>query len=825
MRPRQHLAQFTLGALLWLATSNIGAAAAATSNHWAFQPLTPQPIPSVKDGSRVRNPVDAFVLARLEAAGLHLSSSAAPPALLRRLTFDLTGLPPTAEQIAAPTLTLPNPQTLTQARGESGKVGKWESELRTIERLLASPQFGERWARWWLDAAGYVDALNLDDDPENPKVPADKWRYRDYVVASLNADKPFDRFLLEQLAGDELTDWRNAPAFTDEMRTLLIATGFLRTAPDTTDIDELNTPDVHHTVLQETAENVAANLLGVTFHCARCHDHKYEPLTQRDYFSFLAHFAPAFNPQAWLRPKDRVLTDLPKSAQPAHAQQLAALDAEVKVLKQQQQTLRDRYRDQLLEARLPRVPAELRAEAKVAARTPFEKRSEEHRRLVGRFERLLRVTTDEVRAALTPTDKAEWERLDQAIATVNARRPVPPQIHAVFDTAKPTPVHILRRGEFDQPAETVEPALPVVLRPPPRPVGRDSVEPSNKRSEASAARISGGTPPSQESRTARASAVGKWSSTESHPTGATSGRRLALAQQLTAPDSPAATLVARVLMNRVWQQLFGRGLVETPANLGVSGAHPTHPELLDWLAAEFIRNGWQLKPMIRLLVTSSTYQQSSSAAADPALAARAQRADPANDLLWHQRLRRLESEMLRDSLLAVSGQLELRAGGPPVPTAMQPDGTFVLATNKLAHPQDAFRRSLYVQQRRTYHLSFLAAFDQPLLMTGCLRRTAQASVGQALTLLNDRFVLDCAAALARRVCAARPDTAARIELAFNLALGRPPSAEETRWCQALAEREGVRLLTSGTNLPAARDAALAHVCHTLLNTSEFLALP
>jgi len=767
MRPRQQLARSILLALLWLTGWVEITAAPASTNHWAFQPLIPQPVPTIKAGSRVRNPVDAFVLARLEATGLTLSPAAPSPALLRRLSFDLTGLPPTAEQIQLPA----------------------SSIQHRIEELLASPQFGERWARWWLDAAGYVDTVTLDNDPDNLKVAHDKWRYRDYVIASFNEDKPFDQFLREQLAGDALSDWRDVELLGEPARTQLIATGFLRAAPDETEIDESNTPDVHHALVQETTEIVAANLLGLTFNCARCHDHKYEPVTQRDYFSFLAHFAPAFNPQAWLRPKDRVLADVPKSARPALAQQNIALDAEVNALKQEQQAIRDRYRDEILEARLPRVPEAIRAEAKLAARTPFEKRTEDQRRLVGRFERLLRVSLEEAKAALRPADKAEWERLDQKIAAVNARRPQPPQIHVVFDSDKPAAVHILRRGEFDQPAEPVQPALPVVLR------------------------AGGFQPPSLSPAT-----------TASRQHELATSPRLALAQKLTTPDSRAAALVARVLMNRVWQQLFGRGLVATSANLGVSGARPTHPELLDWLAGEFIRNGWRLKPLIRLIVTSSTYQQSSSAA-ESALAVRARQVDPANDLLWHQRLRRLESEMVRDALLATSGELDERIGGLPVLTEVRPDGTVGVAANKLARPEDAFRRSLYLLQRRTYHPSLLAAFDQPLLNANCVQRTTSATVGQSLALLNNGFVTDRASALARRVCAAQPDTVSRIDLAFRLALARPPNADETRWCHDLAEREGVRLLTTGTNLQAAREAALARVCHTLLNTSEFLCIP
>lgn len=773
MRPRQHLVRCILLALLWLAGRVEVAAAPATTNHWAFQPLAPQQVPAVSNSARVRNAVDAFVLARLEAAGLTFSPAAPSPALLRRLSFDLTGLPPTPEQVGQPAA----------------------SSQHRIDELLASPQFGERWGRWWLDAVGYVDTVTLDNDPDNMKLARDKWRYRDYVITALNENKPFDQFLREQLAGDALSGWRDVEVLGESARAQLIATGFLRAAPDETEIDESNTPDVHHALLQETAEIVAANLLGLTFNCARCHDHKYEPVTQRDYFSFLAHFAPAFNPQAWLRPKDRVLTDVPKSARPALERQNAALDAEVNALKQEQQVIRDRYRDQLLEMRLPRVPEAIRAEAKLAAHTPFEKRTEEQRRLVGRFERLLRVTAEEVRAALTPTDKAEWERLDKEIAAVNARRPQPPQIHVVFDTDKPAAVHVLRRGEFDKPAAPVEPALPVVLR------AGDLQSPS-------------------------VILAANQTATASRRHEPATSPRLVLAQQLTAPDSPAAALVARVLMNRVWQQLFGRGLVATTANLGVSGARSTHPELLDWLAGEFIRNGWQLKPMIRLIVTSSTYhQQSSSVATDPALAARSQQADPANDLLWHQRLRRLESEMVRDALLATSGELDDRIGGPPVLTAVRPDGTVGVATNKLTSPADAFRRSLYLLQRRTYHPSLLAAFDQPLLNANCVQRTTSATVSQSLALLNDGFVTDRASALARRVCAARLDTASRVDLAFRLVLARPPGAEETRWCHALAEREGVRLLTSGATLESAREAALARVCHTLLNTSEFLCIP
>ncbi len=784
MRLRQQLV--ALCGLLGCLATVASAAATAGTNHWAFQPLASPPPPKVRDIARVTNPVDLFVLARLEAAGLRLSPPAPPPALLRRLAFDLTGLPPVLGKLGLPGMDRQLP--IADA----------------IEQLLASPQFGERWGRWWLDAVGYVDVMGIDNDATIIKLGEGKWRYRDYVVQSFNADKPFDRFLPEQLAGDELVDWRSASELTDEMRTLLVATGFLRVAADDTDEPELNTPAIRHAHLQQTAEVIAGNLLGLTLNCARCHDHKYEPISQADYYGFVSHFAPALNPAAWVTPKDRVLADVPKPVKADYDRQNAELDKEVEAFKQQQQTIRDRYRDAILETRLPQVPSGIRDEAKTAARTLFEKRTEEQRRLVGRFERLLRVTTDEVKAALTPQDKTEWDRFDREIASVNARRQTPPQIHAVYDTGKPTPVHILRRGEVDKPAEEVMPALPALLRSHLKPVGRDSVEPHSERSEASAASIS---PGRQASR----------------PDGPTSGRRLALAQQLTAPGSPASALVARVFVNRVWQQLFDRGLVETSENLGVSGARPSHPELLDWLAGEFIRNGWRLKPLLRLILSSSTYQQAS--ATETQLVTRAQSADPGNSLLWHQRLRRLDSEMVRDSLLLVSGRLNLKPGGPPILTTNLLDGAIVINESLLQHPEEKSRRSLYLLQRRNYHPSLLATFDQPSLPGNCLRRQTSAVVSQPLTMLNDDFVLEQASRLAQRVCREQPDTESRIGSAFRIALSRQPTPMESKWCREAVESEGVRRLLAGDAMETARSGALAHLCHTLLNTSEFLSIP
>ena len=605
-----------------------GAARADGPDHWAFRRLDRPSWPAGRESARTRTPVDAFVLARLEAHGLTFAPDAGRHALIRRATFDLLGLPPAPEEV---TSFVHDPRP--------------DAYERLLDRLLASPHFGERWGRHWLDNAGHTDVTGGDNDAGIIKLGENRWRYRDYVVRCFNEDRPFDRFLTEQLAGDELADWRGRTTFDDRARELLVATGFLRVAADDTDENELNTPDIRHGVLQRTVEGLASNLLGLTLNCAKCHDHKYEPLPQRDYYRLIALVQPALDPARWLQPKARQVKD------------------------------------------------------------------------------------------------AAWGHLQ-----------------AVYDAGPPTPTYLLKRGNHQTPGPEVAPGFPEVLG--------ATFAPEPVRGESS-------------------------------------GRRLALARWLNDADTPAGALVLRVRVNRVWTHLFGKGLVETGDNFGRTGAAPSHPELLEWLASEFAAEGRHLKPLLKRLMTSTAYRQASAAGPPPA-------ADPENRLLGRQRLRRLEAEAVRDSLLSVGGNLDRALGGPPVPVEARPDGT--VAVKEKDQPSAAkYRRGLYLLARRNYHPTLLGVFDQPNLTAPCTCRAPSAVVLQSLTMLNDSFVLEQAEWLAARV--AREGAGCRVEAAFRVALGRPPTPREAAWCAEALRRHG-------------DDArALARLCHVLLNTSEFLYVP
>jgi hypothetical protein len=749
-----------------------------TTNHWAFQKLTRPELPAVNAKDRVRTPVDQFVLAKLEKNNLAFSPEADRRTLLRRACLDLVGL-------------LPSPEEVEEFLANTQPDG-YE---RLIDRLLASPHFGERWGRHWLDWAGYVDTLGGDNDAGIIKLGEGKWRYRDYVVRCFNQDKPYAQFLTEQLAGDELVEWRTAARFTPETQELLVATGFLRSAADDTDENELNTPDVRHAVLQRTGEVVANTLLGLTVNCAKCHDHKYEPISQQDYYRFLAIFSPAFNPQQWPQPKERALPDVSASDKAEMEKYNRPFNQQMEELRKQQTELRRPYQERLLETKLSRLPEQIRADAKAALQTPIEKRTEIQIYLANKFERELTVRPAEITTALSEKDQATVAELDRRLAGLTNQLHRWGTIQAVYDVGAPAPFHLLLRGNHDTPGPEVQPGFLSTLCD-----GKTTT------------RASGSNPASS-----------------GHPTrlANTSGRRLELAHWLTGPDTPAGGLVARVLVNRVWQQLFGRGIVETSDNFGRSGSGATHPELLDWLAAEFARQQWQMKPLIKMLMTSAVYRQASASAVNMPLV-NPETIDPGNQLLWRQRLRRLESEVVRDAILSASGQLDLRMGGAPLPLETRPDGLVVIKEKGLADPSSKWRRSLYVLARRNYHLTMLSVFDQPVIATSCTLRNPSAVVSQSLTMLNDAFILEQANYLADRVTrtaghGALPEK--RIEVAFQLALTRPPIAQEIRWSAELLERQTKRGEEAKMPREQAAQKALTHLCHTLLNTSEFLYVP
>jgi hypothetical protein len=733
-------------------------------NWWAFRKPVKPSTPSVTRADRVRTPIDAFVLARLESKGLSFSTDADRAALLRRASLDVTGLPPTPEE---------NDRFLTDASADA-----WDKQ---IERLLESPHYGERWGRHWLDAAGYVDTIGSDNDAAIIKPRDGAWRYRDYVVQAFNSDKPYDRFLLEQLAGDELVDWQSAAEFTPEIQQLLIATGFLRPAADNTGENELNTADIRHQIVYDTLQTFSTNVLGLTLHCAQCHSHKFDPLAQADFYRLLAVFSPAYNVQNWKKVDERWLPDVSPAQRQEIDRRNAEIDKQIAELNQQLAAIRTPARQKLFDAKLAQLPESIRQDTRTVIETPTEKRNEIQKYLADRLGPRLSIQPAEIAAALDDSARSEVAQREGKIGSLNGMRRSYGKIQALWDVGPAPPAYLYRRGGYEFPGAALQPGFPAVL----------------------VANLPA--PPVEQNK------------------GKTSGYRTALARWLTQPDHP---LTARVIVNRVWQHYFGRGIVATPDNFGRSGAAPTHPELLDWLATEFVRSGWKFKTLHRLILKSTVYRQSSRDDS-PAAAAAAAAADPDNLLLWRMPLRRLESEVIRDSVLAVSGKLDRSTGGPAVPIKPLPDGMVVVETQNLPAGANPFRRSLYLVSRRNYQPTELSVFDQPLIATNCTRRTSAAVALQSLTMLNGQFVIEQADEFAKRVITgAGKEEVQRIELAFKLALSRLPSSEELALSRSLLTRQLERALQQPqTTADAAGQQALAHVCHMLFNTNEFLYAP
>jgi hypothetical protein len=634
-------------------------------NFWAFRPPRTVPVPAVRHAQRVRNPVDAFVLEKLEQHGLTLAPEADRATLLRRACLDLTGLPPDPAEAAA---------FLADRAPDAYE--------RLVDRLLASPHYGERWGRFWLDLAGYADSEGKrEQDLPRPHA----WRYRDYVVRSFNADKPYDRFLLEQLAGDELADYEHAPEITPELYDNLVATGFLRMVPDATWANITGYVPDRLEVIADEMDVLGSAVLGLTLKCARCHSHKFDPIPQRDYYRLLAVFKGAYDEYDWLKP------DVRPGLGPVS-----------------QDVLGGRH-------------------------LPY-------------------VTTAERRA---------WE--------AHKSRPPEPRVQALWDRGEPSPTYVYARGDPVRPGQLVGPGVPSVLT--------DGKTPFEV------------TPP--------------W------PGAKKTGRRLAFARWLTRPEHP---LTARVLVNRLWKHHFGNGLVRTLGNFGKSGTLPTHPELLDYLAREFVRQGWSIKSVHRLLMTSATYRQSSEVTAEQ------KATDPDNRLWSRMPLVRLDAEETYDGLLVLAGRLDPTPFGPADGVRARPDG---LVTP--AETARGWRRLVYVQQARKQLPTHLETFDAPQMNPNCLERRESTVAPQALYLMNNGMIQRLAEDFAGRVRReAGPDPARQVEQVYRIALGRPPSDEE--------KAIGVGALRKLTDTWAghepdratARRKALTSYCHAFMNSAGFL---
>ncbi len=651
--------------------------ASAQQEHWAYRPVTRPQLPSVRGNARTA--VDRFILAALEAKGMSLSPEADRLTLLRRVSFDLTGLPPTVKQI--------------DAFLADRAAGAYE---RMVEQFLASPHYGERWGKYWLDTAGYADSNGyFNADSDRPLA----WRYRDWVIRAFNADKPYDRFVMEQLAGDEMAGYVPGGDLTPEMAELLTATHFLRNAPDGTGESDGNPDEVRidrYTVLEGNLQIVMNSLLGTTIQCARCHKHKFEPIRHEEYYRLQAIFFPAYNPERWLAPKDRILEVGSRAQRDDWQRRNSRVDKQVKALHDGLASFAQPLREQLVEEK---------------GRTKTAKINDDD--LAKRF----------------PEYAALREQVQKTIAAREKDRPVPLEKLSVLVETDPKPAvhHVLRRGQHNQPGAAVEPGVPAAFC---APKNGYRVEP------AATGRIS-------------------------------TGRRSALARWITSPENP---LSARVMVNRIWQHHFGAGLAATPDNLGRSGAKPTHPELLDYLAAEFVRAGWSVKAMHRLIMSSAAYRQISSPHGDLA------KIDPDNRLLGRFPLRRLDAEALRDAMLLIAGDLDMRTGGPYVASRRNTEGVVEVPENQ----EDARRRSVYLQQRRTQVVTFLHLFDAPAIVGNCSARPTSTVPLQSLALLNSDFARARSKAFAQRLQReGGEDADARLALTFRLACARPPLPNET----------------------------------------------
>jgi hypothetical protein len=733
-------------------------AAELPQDFWSFRPPVRPPVPAVPDPARVRNSVDAFLLSRLEAKGLHYSPEASKEVLLRRAYFDLLGLPPSPEEVR--TFLAHNDDLAYE---------------RLIERLLANPHYGERWGRHWLDLAGYADSAGvLNEDRALPNA----FRYRDYVIAAFNADKPYDRFLQEQIAGDELSNYWTAhdtqPTLPDDVVEAVTATGYLRCAPDCSrpDFSTIKNADAlyFYPTIQDTMQIVASSTMGLTLQCARCHSHKYDPIPQTDYYRLQAVFMTAYRPKQWIPQMDRQIAIATAAEKAAATQHNAALDAEINKLKAAQTELREQFKKRLLDERLATIPEAIRKDVQTALQKPVEQRTEVEKYLADKFKALLQpddAVLNKLLPETYPQFKAAAEKNVTDIAAQERQRQSFEQIRALYDLPGPVTTPVLRRGDALTPGAPVEPGVLAALQTP-------------QPFEWSA--------PSTDAKT--------------------SGRRLAFARWLTQPNHP---LTARVMVNRIWLQHFGEGIVATPEDFGTIGASPSHPQLLDYLATEFVASGWSIKQMHRLIMTSSAYRQQSPL--DEQTHAAALQSDPDNRLLWRQRMRRLDAEPVRDSLLAVSGLSDERMFGPPIPVARQADGDVVAAGNSR-------RRSVYIQILRLNPLSLLHAFDQPVMETNCTRRSRSTVSTQALTLLNSDAVVGAAEALADRALRESPQSP--LSGAMLCAYGRNVTATESATLTQFVESQQAKHVALGVQPEAAKRQALVDLCHMLLSANEFV---
>jgi hypothetical protein len=666
---------------------------ATKSPHWSFQKIQRPPIPAVHDRAWPRNAIDNFILARLEHEGIAPSPEAGKLTMLRRVSLDLTGLPPTPEEVR---------EYLSDNRPDAYE--------RLVDRLLDSPHYGEKWARYWLDLARYADSDGYEKDRSRPWA----WRYRHWVIDALNRDMPFDEFTTEQLAGDLMPN-RNLNT--------LVATGFNRNTLTNreggTDPEQFRDEQV-----LDRAATLGTVWMGLTVGCAQCHNHKFDPISQKEFYQLTAFF----NTQEEVNIQAPLPGELGPylAAKPDYERKRIALLDEYKI----PEALAD-YETKLREAALHpghhedwdfaygEVTHTVDNARKVLFLDPA-KRSEVQ-------QNAMRDVFLGSCGNLYPKEHCEALKVSEVRAKLNElNAKLPPVSYApvLLENDTPPKTYIHLKGDWREHGAEVGPGTPAVL--PPLPVG------------------------------------------EKYP-------RLALARWLMSPEHP---LTSRVAVNRIWQEVFGRGIVYTSEDFGTQGDRPAHPELLDWLATEYMQRGWSMKQMVRLMVTSATYRQSSHAR--PEL----EQKDPGNTLLARQSRLRLPAELIRDEVLYAAGLLDLRVGGRSVKPA-QPKGVAELSYAgsvkwEESTGSDRYRRGLYIHFQRTVPYPQLMNFDAPSATLACTRRERTDTPLQALNLMNDPVFFEAAQALAFRIL--RESAGAfrdRLNYAYAVTLGREPSAHET----------------------------------------------
>ncbi len=735
--------------------------------HWAFQTPKTSFLPQVKLTTWPSTPLDLFILAKLEAKNLTPSPHASKEHLIRRLSLDLTGLPPTVSEINF---------FLNDTRPNA-----YES---LVDRLLSSPHYGERWSIFWLDLARYAESNGYEADGERSQF----WRFRDYVITSFNSDKPYFQFILEQLAGDILAknlikaneDLPQAIARNSKIGDLFHAAGFNRCGPSHMVGGNQDQEILRQETLTEMTTAVSSIFLGLTIGCARCHDHKFDPISQVDYYRLQAFFGSTYS----------------KDLDTVHPVQKKSKDADAFRYKQQTIPLKAAVeaidkpvREKLIKAKIEKFDKETKA----AWFTDVKLRTPEQHKLVSIAQPTAKVTWDEILEALPSVVKAERDKIKMRVHDIEASIPQPSPLTLTVVENGSGGTNLLKRGNPKSKGPRIEPGFPRVLLP-----------------------------------------------LDAAPSGSKTPDRLDLAQWLIRSENP---LTAKVMVNRIWQQHFGVGLVASPSDFGIKGLLPSHPELLDWLTIEFVRSGWSIKHLHKMIVLSSTYKQSSKNENQIALDT-----DPDNKLLWRMNRRRMDAEILRDSMIFVSAKFNQKLNGPMIKiplepevydlifTEGEPDGLWLVTPD----PREHFRRSIYLFNKRNVRLPILEVFDQPDTLVTCPVRNSSTHAPQALTLLNGPLSQELCFALASNIInATSANQEDMINLLWEQVLGRKPSLTELTSAASFLKEQTIKIETEVTNKTLLRTpktlksllvnpsygAAVADLCLALLNTNEFVYRP